>query len=514
MRPFSFPVVLALLAGPFSPAPVRAAASQSPQVAPADATAGYYFLVARRLEDDGKTDAAITALKEAITLAPDSAEVRAELAGIYARHDRAREALEMAEIALQHDPANREANRVLGSVYASLVDQRAPVRPGDDPSQYRAKGVAALEKSRRESGVDLNLELMLGRLYLQGGTFDKAIASLKRVAEDAPGYPEGAMLLAAAQEGAGQPNDAIRTLEVSLQENPTFYRGQVRLAELYEAQRRFKDAAAAYGRAQTANARADLAPKQAAAFINAGDPTAARDLLQAAVTRRTTPDAALFYMLAQAQRQLKDFDGATVTAGKLKTAFPDDARALYLYAQILQDKGQTADAITAFQALVKRAPDDGMLLYEYANLLEKGGRTADAERALRDLIGRDPLDANALNSLGYMLAERGQRLDEAVDLVQRALKVFPDNPSFLDSLGWAFYQQGKIEMADAPLTEAAAKLPVNSVVQDHLGELRFKQQRFADAAAAWERALSGDRDAIDSAKIEKRLRDARARAGR
>ena len=66
-------------------------------------------------------------------------------------------------------------------------------------------------------------------------------------------------------------------------------------------------------------------------------------------------------------------------------------------------------------------------------------------------------------------------------------------------------------MADAPLTEAASKLPESSVVQDHLGELRFKQQRFADAVAAWERALSGDRDTIDSARIEKRLRDARAR---
>jgi tetratricopeptide (TPR) repeat protein len=219
-------------------------------------------------------------------------------------------------------------------------------------------------------------------------------------------------------------------------------------------------------------------------------------------------------MLAQAQRQLKDVAGASATAGKLKAAFPEDPRGVYLDAQIMQDKGQTAEAIAAFQTLIKRAPEDPALLHEYANLLEKGGRSGDAERTLRDLIARDPLDANALNSLGYMLAEKGQRLDEAVDLVQRALKVEPRNPSFLDSLGWAFYQQGKLDMADAPLTEAAAKLPESSVVQEHLGELRFKQQRFAEAVAAWERALAGDRDIIDPARIEKRLRDARARVGR
>ena len=134
-----------------------------------------------------------------------------------------------------------------------------------------------------------------------------------------------------------------------------------------------------------------------------------------------------------------------------------------------------------------------------------------AERSLRDLLQRDPGDATALNYLGYMLAERGQRLDEAVDLVQRALKLEPGNPSFLDSLGWAYFQQGKLDLADPPLTEAASKMPNNSVIQDHLGDLRFKQQRFADAAAAWERSLAGDGDSIDRPRIQKKIQDARSR---
>ena len=127
--------------------------------------------------------------------------------------------------------------------------------------------------------------------------------------------------------------------------------------------------------------------------------------------------------------------------------------------------------------------------------------------SLRDLIARDPMDANALNSLGYMLAERGDRLDEAVTLLQRALKIEPGNPSYLDSLGWAYFQQGRLDLADPPLTEAAGKLKTNSVVQDHLGDLRFKQQRFADAAAAWERALAGDGQSID--RVEDREEDSR-----
>ena len=123
----------------------------------------------------------------------------------------------------------------------------------------------------------------------------------------------------------------------------------------------------------------------------------------------------------------------------------------------------------------------------------------------RDLLTKDPLDANTLNYLGYMLAERGTKLDEAVSLIQRALNVEPDNPSYLDSLGWAYVQQGKLNLADPPLTKAAAGLPKNSVIQDHLGDLRLKQNRRNDAIAAWQAALAGDGDSIDRAKIQKKI---------
>jgi tetratricopeptide (TPR) repeat protein len=148
-------------------------------------------------------------------------------------------------------------------------------------------------------------------------------------------------------------------------------------------------------------------------------------------------------------------------------------------------------------------------MYVLAQILEAKGDSAGAEASLRELLARDPKDATALNYLGYMFAERGARLDEAVELVQRALQIEPDNPSFLDSLGWAYFQQGKLDLADRPLSDAAAKLPTNSVVQDHLGDLRFKQGRYADAIAAWERSLAGDGESIDRATIQRKLRQAR-----
>jgi Flp pilus assembly protein TadD len=108
-----------------------------------------------------------------------------------------------------------------------------------------------------------------------------------------------------------------------------------------------------------------------------------------------------------------------------------------------------------------------------------------------------------------MLAEHNTSTDEAVTLIQRALKIEPDNASYLDSLGWAYVQSGKLDLADAPLSSAAARSPRNSVIQDHLGDLRLKQDRREDAVAAWQRALAGDGDSIDRAKIQKKIDTAR-----
>lgn len=491
--------------------PAAAGAVQPPQAPPGDATAGYYFLLARHLEGSGKIDEAVAALKRAAALAPEAAEIRAELAGLYARQNRAVEAVEAAETALGLDPANREANRILGSVYAALSEQRQPLRPGENPATYASRAIAALELARRDRQFDVGIELMLGRLYLRAGEFAKAIPLLRAVVDEQPGYPEAAMLLAGAYEEAGRLGDAALVLEAANAQNPAFFRGRVRLAEVYEKQRRFTEAADAYAQAQRQNPRADLTGARATALINAGEPAAARDILTAALGPEAAPDAGLLYLLAQAQQRMGDAPAAAETNRRLKAAHPGDLRGLFLDASLAEAEGRNDEAIAAIKVLMERMPQDQTLVYQYANLLEKVGRVAEAEQVLRKRLSQDPRDANALNSLGYMFAERREKLDEAVELVQRALAIEPENPSFLDSLGWAYMQQGRHELADVPLTQAAAGLPRSSVVQDHLGDLRREQNRLADAVAAWERALAGDGEGIDRAAIEKKVRDARER---
>lgn len=487
------------------------AAAQAP--APAE-TAAYYFMMGRHLEHEGRIDDAIAAHRKAIDLAPAAAELYGELAGLYARQNRALEAVQAAESALERDAANAEANRILGTIYGALSEQGQVLRRGDDPAGYATRAIAALEKARAGAGFDPTVELMLGRLYSQEGEPENAIEPLRRVVEDYPGYPDAALLLAESYADAGRPDAAAAALEAAIKENPGFFRGRLRLAEIYEEQQRFKEAAATYAAARRLNPRADLLGSHAAALINAGQPADARVLLLEAVGAGETPDASHLYLLGQAERRLGDQAAAAAAAARLRKAHPDDLRAVYLEAQLASDAGRHDDAIKAFETLTAAVPDDPTFVYQHAHVLDEAGRPSEAERVLRTLLAREPDDATALNSLGYMFAERGERLGEAVELLHRALEIEPGNPSFLDSLGWAYFRQGRDDLAEEPLAKAAAALPRTSVVQEHLGDLRFRQKRFADAVAAWERALAGDGEDIDRAAIEKKLQDARARLGK
>src|SRR4051812_21623120 len=231
----SLTLALLLTVGLGAPAATQAQTPPPPPpAAAADKDPAYFFLLGRHLEGEGKVDEAIAAHKQAIALAPKSAELRAELAGLYARTDKGQEALEAAQAAIAIDPNNQEANKILGTIYAALSDQRQPIAPGDNPAEYPARAIAALEKARKDDAFDINLDLMLGRLYAQTGAYQKALPLLRHVVDDQPQYQEGALLLAAAQESAGKPEDALETLRQTLRMNPEFYRGQLRLAETAE----------------------------------------------------------------------------------------------------------------------------------------------------------------------------------------------------------------------------------------------------------------------------------------
>ena len=113
-----------------------------------------------------------------------------------------------------------------------------------------------------------------------------------------------------------------------------------------------------------------------------------------------------------------------------------------------------------------------------------------AEQEFRKVLEVNPNNAAVLNYYGYMLADRSVRLDEALSLIQRAVKQEPNNGAYLDSLGWAYLKQGKLAEAEENLQKAAAKSAHDPTVLGHLAEVYMKMGQTERAAALMERALS------------------------
>jgi tetratricopeptide (TPR) repeat protein len=208
---------------------------------------------------------------------------------------------------------------------------------------------------------------------------------------------------------------------------------------------------------------------------------------------------------------LKEYGRAAGFAAEARKQHPEDVRFVRLQARALFDGGDRTGAITLLEQVTKASPKDTGTLYSLADIYVDAGRGNDAERVLRQIIATEPANANALNYLGYLLALRGDRLDEAVSLVQQALKAEPDNGAYLDSLGWAYFRRGDLEEAEKYLAAAAARLPENSEIQDHLGDLFARRGRMAEAIDAWTRALKGDTQDVDKAAIEKKISNAKGK---
>ena len=146
--------------------------------------------------------------------------------------------------------------------------------------------------------------------------------------------------------------------------------------------------------------------------------------------------------------------------------------------------------------------------------IEQQAQYTYAEHSFRAAFERDPSNHMALNYLGYMMADRGERLYESVQLIQRALESAPHNGAYLDSLGWAYFKLEKWDLAETYLRQASEQLRQNSVIQDHFGDLLFQRGRYTEAIETWERAIAGDAESIDLPTIERKIKDARGRVGR
>ncbi|MEP7098502.1 MAG: tetratricopeptide repeat protein [Dokdonella sp.] len=169
--------------------------------------------------------------------------------------------------------------------------------------------------------------------------------------------------------------------------------------------------------------------------------------------------------------------------------------AYLLEADLLSNRQRPRDALTVYTRALDTLPDDTRVLYARALLAVDQGNLGDGEKDLRRVIELRPDNAEALNALGYTLADHSTRGDarqpEALDLIERALKLKPDEPAIIDSMGWLRYRMGDLDASLKALRRAYAKQP-DADIAAHLGEVLWVKGEHDEARQIWEAGRKKD----------------------
>lgn len=197
-----------------------------------------------------------------------------------------------------------------------------------------------------------------------------------------------------------------------------------------------------------------------------------------------------------------DLNGAVALLRVLSSRKDSDVSVYLLWGELLADENRFTEAIAAIDSGLIRFPGDTKLLFSKGAYFERTGDKRSAESVFRELVTRDPNNAAALNFLGYMFAEQGINLDEAEELIQRALKIQPDNGGYLDSLGWVYFQKKQYQRALEILERAVILEKDEGVIWEHIGDALIALGDKQKALVKYREALRLKNDPRDEARIK------------
>jgi len=187
-------------------------------------------------------------------------------------------------------------------------------------------------------------------------------------------------------------------------------------------------------------------------------------------------------------------DKARLHLKLLRTEHPSRTVQYYLYeAAFLRERDQSQAAFDVYTEALEGFPNNIELLYGRAMTAESLHRLSVLEDDLRQILKHDPDNHTVLNALGYTLTDRTDRHQEALEMIEKALSFKPEDPFYLDSLGWVYYRLGNLDAAVRYLKQAVA-IQNDAEFLAHLGEVLWQQDRHAEAKKAWQQGLEQDKD--------------------
>tara|TARA_R110002111_G_scaffold67411_1_gene109571 strand:- start:1630 stop:3453 length:1824 start_codon:yes stop_codon:yes gene_type:complete len=358
--------------------------------------------------------------------------------------------------------------------------------------------------------------------------YDEALPTIETVVEKNADFPDALILKAKILQRLERPDEALRTLKKAAHQKDASRQLRFTYAQLLgennhvEASRHFfeklyaerddePDVVFALGvialeqkqgeKAKTYfNRLLDLGdPGQQAAYFLGLSEKLNNQIEQALVWFSSVPVNNPRFQAAQTHYvSLLADHGAMAKARKhlsdIRAANPNMAVQYYLFeSSFLRERNLNDAAATLLDTAITEHPDDIDLLYSRAMLAESMDRLDLLEQDLRKILTIEPDNAQTLNALGYTLTDRTDRHQEALTLINKALALSPEDPFYLDSLGWVYYRLGDLNKAEQYLKQAVA-LQNDPEFLAHLGEVLWQQGQQREAKAIWQEGLKHDAD--------------------
>ncbi|MEI6084797.1 MAG: tetratricopeptide repeat protein [Verrucomicrobiota bacterium] len=360
----------------------------------------------------------------------------------------------------------------LGDVHLLVIRQLPSLAPRLDRTRARQ----CYERALALTPNNPDLLARLGDAYMDENNFKAAADAYAKLIEIRPNIPQLRERLAAIYLKTEQRDKAIALYKELMKRDPLRFEFYNVLGELHE---------------------------------DAKKPAAALDYFEQSL--KLNPDQSEVYLaVAELQRRLKQDAAVAQTLAAWKKKFPTDWRIPYFSTFYHNEKKDYAKALAAFadaETLAREAPQEVTLsaqfYFAYGAAYERTGDLDKAALLFGKSIAANPKLANAYNYLGYMWADKGTNLTEALANIQKAVELEPDNGAYQDSLGWVKYKLGKpaealpallraIELLEKDTQREPEDRLEDAVVYDHLAEVQLKLGQTAAAIQTWKRALAID----------------------
>jgi tetratricopeptide (TPR) repeat protein len=472
------------------------------------------YELAKLCERTERYEAAIAPLKEALRLKPDFEEACILLAKIHGVLDNSDDRLATC---LRFLEVKRNSPAVLEQLVKALLDD-----------EDYGGAASALQKLEPLKPKDTGMLLLIGDVNARQGRFEDAF----RAYDEAITFdPNNALLhakLGAELMRVGQFKDAEEQLSRAIRLDPKLRAPYHSLGRLYGATRRAEKGLETYSscirnthrdledleedyhvmgellmplkqydRAEAMlNQALELKPDVGEIYCHLGEIKRLRgrteeaiDVLQQGIkAQRDVP--CLYGLLGHALTHLKrpkEAEDALRQAIKLAPKNPSGYMQLV---ELLEDSERWDEAISVMDKVRELSPNDYRVHMQLGEVYYRMGREADSEREMRAALRLRPTDPMVLNNVGYHLVEQGKDLEEALKMIERAVAADPQNGSYLDSLGWAHFKLGRLDLAEKYIAAALEQGEPSAAVIEHLGDVYMKQGKSQMALQKWQEAIT------------------------